>query len=203
MWARSVSNLLLASTTSSRPRPGLPHSHCRGFLVLLSFKLQAIKIHFKNKQQNAKKENKNNTGLQACGFSLSSEHLKVLSKKKNHKFEVNLHSWLSSRPARDMDQDCLKRKKKKAREIQTNQPWIWLIARSSRYNSVGAHHGANSTPTDPKRAFLSHFRYAVDTKKDFSPGCPGLWLSAECNFPLLAPQPFPFYHCQKTIFFLS
>lgn len=76
------------------------------FLVFLSFKLRAIKIHFKNKQQNAKKENKNNAGLQAGGCSLSSEHLEGLSRKEDHKCEISLGYWLSSRPARDMDQDC-------------------------------------------------------------------------------------------------
>lgn len=42
-----------------------------------------------------KKENKNNTDLQAGGFSLSSEHLEGLSRKEDRKCEVSLGYWLS------------------------------------------------------------------------------------------------------------
>lgn len=50
---------------------------------------------------------------------MSSEHLEDLSRKEDHKSEVNLGYRLSSRPARGMDQDCLKRKKQE-KSKQTN-----------------------------------------------------------------------------------
>ena len=72
------------------------------------------------------KENKNNTGFQAGGLSLSSEHLEGLSRKEDHKCKVSLSYWLSSRPARDMDQESGKKKKEKGRR-NPNKPILTLI----------------------------------------------------------------------------
>lgn len=57
-------------------------------------------------------------------------------------------------------------------------------------------------PYRPQKNVSPYSRYAMDTKEESNPECPGLWVSAECNFPLFGPIAIPFNIIKRLFFFL-